>query len=185
MKINSLKTLFHEELKDIYDAEKRLTKALPKIMKACNSEKLKAALKSHLAATITQVVRLETIFELLGAKPVSKPCLAMKGLLEEGEEAMTAEGSLPFTDILIIGAARRVEHYEMAAYLSLRDIAAHLELTDVEKLLSSTLLEESEADEALSEISMTLMNESEMSANTQKKSPATQAQPEKRKAANA
>ena len=94
MKINSLETLFHEELKDIYDAEKRLTKALPKMMKACNSEKLKAALKSHLAATITQVARLETIFELLGAKPVSKPCLAMKGLLEEGEEAMTAEGTL-------------------------------------------------------------------------------------------
>ena len=146
---------------------------------------MKAALKSHLAATITQVARLETIFELLGAKPVSKPCLAMKGLLEEGEEAMTAEGTLPFTDILIIGAARRVEHYEMAAYLSLRDIAAHLALTDVEKLLSTTLMEESEADEALSEISMSLMNGSGMSADMEKKSPATQSQPEKRKAANA
>ena len=146
---------------------------------------MKAALKGHLEATISQVARLETIFELLGAKPVSKPCLAMKGLLEEGEEAMTAEGSLPFTDILIIGAARRVEHYEMAAYLSLRDIAAHLKLTDVEKLLSTTLLEESEADEALSEISMGLMNESEMSSDVQKKSPTTQAKPEKRKAANA
>ena len=185
MKINSLEILFHEELKDIYDAEKRLTKALPKMMKAAKSEELKAALKNHLAATITQVGRLETVFELFGAKPVSKPCLAMKGLLEEGEESMSAEGEMPFSDILLIGAARRVEHYEMAAYLSLRDIAMHLDMPDVEKLLSATLDEESSADDTLSGISTKLMQTAGSGAGISRKSPTAQVQTEKRKAAHA
>lgn len=184
MKITSLEMLFHEELKDIYDAEKRLTKALPKMMKAAKSEELKAALKKHLADTMTQVARLETIFGLLDAKPVSKPCLAMKGLLEEGEEAMKAEGEMPFTDILLIGAGRRVEHYEMAAYLSLRDIALNLNLTDVGKLLAATLDEESSADDTLAAISTNLMQTIESTPAMSRKSPSTQSQPQ-RKAAHA
>lgn len=185
MKINSLETLFHEELKDIYDAEKRLTKALPKMMKAAKSEELKAALKSHLAVTVTQVERLKTIFGIMGAKPVSKPCQAMKGLLEEGEEAIMTAGEMPYTDLLLIGAARRVEHYEMAAYLSLRDISKHLEMPEVEKLLSANLDEESSADDALSAISTKLMQSIKGGMAMPSKSADAKAPAAKRKAAHA
>lgn len=157
MKIENLEKLFHEELKDIYDAEKRLTKALPKMVKAAKSEDLKAALKDHLAVTITQVGRLEQVFALIGAKAVSKTCVAMKGLLEEGEEALAAEGPDPITDLCIVGAGRRVEHYEMAAYETLKGIAQTLQMAEAEELLTANLQEEKDADEALKEISISLM----------------------------
>ncbi len=157
MKIESMEKLFLEELKDIYDAEKRLTKALPKMAKAAKSEDLKAALKDHLAVTITQVGRLEKVFELIGAKAASKTCMAMKGLVEEGEEALTAEGPEPIPDLCLVGAGRRVEHYEMAAYETLKGIAQTLEMAEVEELLIANLQEEMDADEALSEIAISLM----------------------------
>jgi len=177
MKIENLEKLFHEELKDIYDAEKRLTKALPKMVKAAKSEDLKAALKDHLAVTITQVGRLEKVFVLIGAKAVSKTCMAMKGLLEEGEEALAAEGPEPIPDLCIVGAGRRVEHYEMAAYETLKGIAQTLQMTEAEELLTANLQEEMDADEALAEISMSLMEGSrsleEDDESTQKMQPAS------------
>ena len=157
MKIESMEKLFLEELKDIYDAEKRLAKALPKMAKAAKSEDLKAALKDHLAVTITQVGRLEQVFELIGAKATGKTCMAMKGLLEEGEEALATEGPEPIPDLVLVGAGRRVEHYEMAAYETLKGIAQTLELSEVEELLIANLQEEMDADEALSEIAITLL----------------------------
>lgn len=157
MKIDSLEKLFHEELKDIYDAEKRLTKALPKMAKAASSDELKSALNEHLEVTVTQVSRLEKVFELIGAKAVSKTCMAMKGLLEEGEEALQTDGPDPIPDLCIIGAGRRVEHYEMAAYETLTGIAKTLQLTEIEDLLAANLQEEIDADAALAELSMQLM----------------------------
>ncbi len=163
MKIENLEKLFHEELKDIYDAEKRLTKALPKMAKAAKSENLRAALKDHLAVTITQVERLEQVFTLIGTKAVSKTCMAMKGLLEEGEEALAAEGPEPIPDLCIVGAGRRVEHYEMAAYETLIGIAETLQMSEAQELLTANLQEEMDADEALAEISMSLMGSSSLS----------------------
>ena len=139
MTIDSLEMLFQEELKDVYDAELHLTKALPKMVKAAKAEELKTALSDHLEVTKTQVGRLEEIFAALGVKPVSKPCLAIKGLLAEGEEAMKSEGPGPLTDLSLIGAARRVEHYEMAAYLSLQDLAENLDNPSILELLASSL----------------------------------------------
>lgn len=160
MTITSVDQLFVQELKDIYDAEKRLTKALPKMAKAADSDELREAITSHLEETKQQVSRLEQIFSLLEVKAQGKPCAAMKGLIEEGEEAAGQEAEEPFGDIGIIGAARRVEHYEMAGYLSLIELAKHLEQEEIQGLLEETLEEEQEADRKLAEIAETMLNES-------------------------
>ncbi len=157
MKIDNLEKLFQEQLKDIYDAEKRLTKALPKMVKASQSENLKAALTDHLSVTVTQVGRLEKVFELTGTKAVAKTCLAMKGLLEEGEEALATEAPEPISDLCIVSAGRRVEHYEIAAYETLRAMAQTLQMAEAEELLNENLQEEMDADEALAELGLSLM----------------------------
>jgi len=160
MMIDTVEKLFHEELKDIYDAEHKLIKALPKMAKAAKSEELKEAFQKHLVVTKAQVGRLDEIFKALGSKPTAKTCMGMKGLLEEGDEAMSMEGSEIFTDLALIGAARRVEHYEMAAYLSLQDLAEHMEMDNVSELVAANLAEENDADEELSALSMTLLESS-------------------------
>jgi ferritin-like metal-binding protein YciE len=157
MTIDTLDKLFHEELKDLYDVEKRLTKALPKMMKATSSEELKQALEDHLNITAAQVGRLESVFEAIEAKPQSKPCLGIKGILEEGEEMMKEDMSEELMDIAIIGAARRVEHYEISGYLGLRDMAQALGMEEAAELIGANLQEEMDADEALSQLCATML----------------------------
>jgi ferritin-like metal-binding protein YciE len=152
MKVDSLETLLHEELKDIYDAEKRLVKALPKMAKAASSEELRAALEEHLEVTKGQVQRLEEVFDLLGVPAKAKPCAGMKGLIEEGDEVMGQDLEDNLKDAAIIGAAQRVEHYEMAAYGTVRTMAERIGNSQVADLLEETLNEEKEADLKLTEV---------------------------------
>jgi ferritin-like metal-binding protein YciE len=159
MKIETLEILLQEELKDIYDAEKRLVKAIPKLAKAASSKELRAALQEHLEVTKGQVTRLEEVFEELGVSAKSKPCAGMKGLIEEGEEVINEDGDERLIDLAIIGAAQRVEHYEMAVYGTVRTMAERLGNERVAELLEETLNEEKEADEKLSEVAEQLYGE--------------------------
>ena len=157
MRIETLEQLLQDEIRDIYDAEKQLVKAIPKMAKAASSSELEEALKNHLEQTQGQVQRLEQVFEALGTKARGKTCAGMKGLIEEGQEAIGSEASGEMKDLAIIGAAQRVEHYEIAAYGTARTFAERLGNQDVVDLLQETLDEEKEADEKLSEISETLL----------------------------
>jgi ferritin-like metal-binding protein YciE len=153
MKIDSLTTLLEEEIKDIYDFERRLVRAIPKMAKAASSEELRGALTEHLEVTKNQVSRIEQVFQLLGVTPKAKTCAGMKGIIEEGEETLqldVAEESL--LDTAIIGAAQRVEHYEMAAYAAARTMAEQLGNEQIVDLLQETWDEEHEADEKLAEL---------------------------------
>jgi ferritin-like metal-binding protein YciE len=154
MTIDSIDTLLTEELKDIYDAEKQITKALPKMVKAASAPGLKQAFEEHLEITKKQISRLEEVFELLDEKAGSKPCTGMKGLLQEGEEVMQEDMDEELLqDAALIGAAQKVEHYEIAAYGSVRTFAQMLGNDQVVDLLEQTLEEEKEADRKLTEIS--------------------------------
>ncbi len=157
MKIESLDQLLEEELRDLYDAEKQLVKALPKMAKAASSEELREAITEHLEVTKGQVQRLEQIFESLGVKAKGKPCAAMKGLVEEGQETIEQDATDELRDAALIGAAQRVEHYEMAAYGTARTFAEQLGNNEVAELLEETLNEEKEADEKLTQISESLL----------------------------
>jgi len=154
MKIASLDKLLEDELKDLYNAEGQLVKALPKMAKAAANPALKKAFTSHLAETKGQVQRLTKIGAALGIKLTGKKCKAMEGLLEEGKEILEVEGPDAVIDAALIGAAQRVEHYEIAAYGTARAFAEHLGNSKVAKLLQQTLDEESAADEKLSAISL-------------------------------
>lgn len=142
---------FIDGLKDIYDAEKRLTKAIPKLMKAATSPQLKAGLEAHLAETEGHVERLEKVFESIGETAKGKACEAMKGLVEEGEEATECECDMG-RDAMIIAAAQKVEHYEIATYGTLRAWAEAMDHTEAAALLAETLAEEKAADEKLTKI---------------------------------
>jgi ferritin-like metal-binding protein YciE len=159
MKIETLDDLLQEELKDIYDAEKQLVKALPKMAKAASSEELKSALEEHLEVTKGQVQRLEQAFDLLGSKAKGKTCAGMKGLIQEGQEVMEEDASEQMMDAALIGAAQRVEHYEIASYGTARTFAERLGHEDVARLMQETLSEEEEADEKLTQISESLLAE--------------------------
>jgi ferritin-like metal-binding protein YciE len=149
-----LQELFVEQLRDILDAEKQLVKALPKLAKAAESEELAEALRSHLEETQNQVTRLEEVFGIVGVAPRGKPCKGMKGLIEEGNEAVQEEDKGPLRDLAIIAAAQRVEHYEISAYGTTRTLAEHLELNDAAELLQQTEDEEKEADSKLTQVAM-------------------------------
>ncbi len=149
---NSLNDLFVEQLQDLYDAENRLTEALPKMRDAANSPSLKAAFDSHLAETEQHVRRLEQIFNQIGLEPERETCPAMKGLIKEGQEMIDAEGDPTVKDAALIAAAQRVEHYEMAGYGTVRSIARRLGLGEVVNTLQMTLDEEGAADKKLSAI---------------------------------
>jgi ferritin-like metal-binding protein YciE len=142
MAMESLQDLFVDQLRDLYNAENQLVKALPKIAKASDSEELKNAFTTHLEETKGHVERLEQIFEKLGAKPGGKTCKAMKGLVEEGSEMMEEDAAPPVMDAGLIAAAQRVEHYEMAGYGCVRNYAKLLGETHAAKLLQQTLDEE-------------------------------------------
>lgn len=154
-KIHNLRDVLVDELKDIYSAENQLLKALPKMEKAASSPSLKEALSKHLVETKQHVKRLDEIGKILEEKLTGKICKAMKGLIEEGSEVVDTEcDSESLMDSLIIGAAQRVEHYEIAAYGTARAMAEELGESEVVSLLSETLDEESAADETLSSISV-------------------------------
>ena len=146
---NGLKELYIDELKDLYSAENQLVKALPKMAKAATSPDLQAGFEEHLEQTKGHVQRLETIFEQLGQSPKGKKCKGMEGLIEEGSEAIEEyEGDL--LDAALIGAAQRVEHYEMAGYGTVSAFAEELGESEHVTLLNETLEEEKETDEKLS-----------------------------------
>lgn len=160
MEIQNLNQLLAEEMRDLYDAEKRLVKALPKMIKAAISSDLKNAIEEHLEQTQNQVTRLERAFEMLGEKPRAKTCEAMKGLIEEGEETITSlQANDQFLDLALIAAAQKVEHYEMAGYGTLRAWADRLDLPEVSALFQQTFEEERNADRELTQISERLIRE--------------------------
>ena len=152
MKLESLRDLYVEQLKDLYNAEQQLIKALPKMAKAASSEELKAAFEDHLGQTRQHAQRIETIFEQMGEKAEGKKCKAMEGLVEEGGEVIKEDMDEGIKDAALIAAAQRVEHYEIAGYGCVRAYATRLGEDDAATLLSQTLQEEKEADEALNDI---------------------------------
>lgn len=152
MSVNSIEKLFVDELKDIYSAETQITKALPKMIKAASSDDLKSAFEHHLKETEEQIRRLEQLFEKLDTSPKGKTCEGMKGVIAEGEEMLKNADEGPVRDMALISAAQRVEHYEMAAYGTVRTYAEHLGKTQFVSILETTLNEEKAADKKLTEI---------------------------------
>jgi ferritin-like metal-binding protein YciE len=159
MKIDSMEALFLGQIEDLYDAEKRLVKALPKMAKASTTELLRQAFESHLEETKGHVERLEQIFSELGKKPKGKPCEAMKGLIEEGNEVVEEIDESPLRDAGLIAAANRVEHYEIAAYGTARTFAESLGMKKSAALLEKTLEEEKKADGKLTKIAESVVND--------------------------
>jgi len=158
MKLNSLENLFVHELKDLLSAEKQLVKALPKMAKGASSEVLRAAIEEHLEQTKGQVERLEKVFTLIDKAPRAEHCKAMEGLIEEGSELLEEEGEDAVKDAALIGAAQKVEHYEISGYGTARTLAELLGLNEAAKLLQETLDEEKETDEKLTELAMSEVN---------------------------
>ena len=150
--MDSLEELFVDELKDIFNAENQLVKALPKLAKKAVSPTLKKAFTDHLKQTEGHVKRLEKIGQALGEKLTGKKCAAMEGLVEEGAEILEEDGQSAVIDAALIGAAQRVEHYEMAAYGTVRAMAETLGHDDAVQLLQETLDEEGAADKLLTQI---------------------------------
>jgi ferritin-like metal-binding protein YciE len=152
MKLTSLDKLFHHELKDLYDAEHQVVKALPKLAEAACNPELAAAFEEHLAQTQEHISRLETVFEEIGQSPAREPCVGMKGIIEEGRKILDEDASDVVKDAALITAAQRVEHYEMAVYGTLRTWARILGYEDSARLLEETLDEEEGTDSALTGI---------------------------------
>ncbi|HTG42899.1 MAG TPA: ferritin-like domain-containing protein [Verrucomicrobiae bacterium] len=158
MKMETLQELYLDQLQDVYDAEKQLIKALPKMAKTATNEELKAAFETHLEQTEEQISRLERIFEELGEKPKGKKCKAMQGLVEEGKEMMEEDADQDVMDAGLICAAQKVEHYEIASYGCLRTYAEMLGFDDQADLLQETLDEEKDTDENLTELAVSCIN---------------------------
>lgn len=152
----ALRELYLDELRDLYDAENRLVKALPKLAKKAESRELRAGIEEHLEQTKGHVDRLREIFDALGEKPSGKRCAAMVGLLAEGDEMMEEDFETGVRDAALISAAQRVEHYEIAAYGCVRSWAGLLGEKEAENLLQQTLDEEKETDQKLTELSQAI-----------------------------
>jgi ferritin-like metal-binding protein YciE len=148
-KITDLKDVYIEQLRDLYSAETQLIKALPKMAKAAHAEALREGFEEHLEQTKEHAARLERIFEELDEKPTGKKCQAMAGLVEEGKEAIEENATPAAKDALLIAAAQRVEHYEMAGYGSVRTYATLLGHEKAARVLETTLNEEAETDKKL------------------------------------
>ena len=159
MKIESMEELFLEQIEDLYDAEKRLVKALPKMADATNSTNLKQAFESHLRQTEGHVDRLEAIFRQMNKSPKGQTCDAMKGLISEGEDMVSHVDKSSLRDAGLIASANRVEHYEIAGYGSARTFAQTLGMTQAVSLLEQTLREEKEADQKLTQIAEQMVNQ--------------------------
>jgi ferritin-like metal-binding protein YciE len=153
MSVDTIEKLFVEELKDLYSAENQITKALPKLAEAASSKELQSAFVNHLKETEGHVRRLEQVFEILGASPKGKTCDGIKGILSEGSEAIKETGEGDVRDAALISGAQRVEHYEMAAYGTVRSYAERLKQAQIVRLLEETLEEEKAADKKLTDIS--------------------------------
>lgn len=158
MKLDTLQKLYTDELRDLYNAETQLLKALPKMAKGAASGELKDAFEKHLEQTRTHVERLEQVFEELGEKPKGKTCRAMKGLIEEGSEILEKDGDESVLDAGIIVAAQKVEHYEIAGYGSVRTFAHLLGQNQAAELLQTTLDEESETNQILNKLAESVVN---------------------------
>lgn len=159
----TMQELFLDELRDLYDAEKQLTKALPEMADAASTEELRSAFEEHLEQTKGHVQRLDQIFEELGAKSSGKKCAAMVGLIKEGNEVVEDSDESAVRDAGLIAAAQKVEHYEMSGYGSARTHAQLLGNTRAASLLKETLDEEKAADAKLNEIAMSFINEEAVS----------------------
>ena len=158
-KNQDLQDLFHETLKDIYFAEKKILSTLPKMAKAAQSEDLKAAFQKHEAETEEHVARLEKVFEEIDKKPRGKTCDAILGIIGEGQEIMKEFKGAPALDAGLLAAAQAVEHYEIARYGTLKTWAAELGLNQAVKLLEKTLAEEKNTDEALTQLAESEVNQ--------------------------
>jgi ferritin-like metal-binding protein YciE len=162
MPLESMQDLYLEELRDIYNAEQQIISALPKMAEGASNPELRAAFEEHLEVTRQQVGRLETIFKDLSQKPTGKKCKGMEGLIEEGQE-MLKEGRDPdVLDAALIGAAQRVEHYEIAAYGTVRNYARQLGFDRHVDLLQQTLDEEGETDKRLTSLAESGVNDQAM-----------------------
>jgi ferritin-like metal-binding protein YciE len=155
----TLEDLFHDTLKDIYFAEKKITTALPKMAKAAQNEDLAAAFETHLEETRGQIERLEQVFEIIAKKPQGKNCPAIVGLSEEAQEIAKEFKGTPALDAGLLGAAQAVEHYEISRYGTLRAWAEELGLDDAVELLQATLDEEKATDEKLTELAEAVINQ--------------------------
>jgi ferritin-like metal-binding protein YciE len=173
-----LRELYVEELKDLYNAENQLVKALPKMAKAASSDELRQGFEEHLEQTKGHVQRLEKIFQALGESPKGKKCKGMEGLVEEGSEVMKEDFEGALMDAALIGAAQRVEHYEIAGYGTVCAFAEELGETEQNSLLNETLEEEKETDDKLTQLAQQInaqanegaeQGESEEEAATSKK----------------
>jgi ferritin-like metal-binding protein YciE len=164
LKLDSLRDLLIEELRDLYNAETQLVEALPKMAEAATSHELKSAFQHHLAETRGHVSRLENIFQQVGEEFSGETCEAMKGLVKEGENLIKADGDADVRDAGLIGAAQRVEHYEMAGYGTARSLARRLGDSEVAGILQETLNEEAKANEKLTSIAESRINVSAASS---------------------
>jgi ferritin-like metal-binding protein YciE len=167
METNRLKHLYIEELKDIYNAENQLVKALPKMAKAANHEDLRAGFEEHLEQTKGHVARLEKIFKALEESPKGKKCRGMEGLIEEGAEMIKEDPAPEELDAGLISAAQRVEHYEIAAYGCVATYAKLLGENEAESLLRETLGEEKETDQKLTQLAGNINVEAENSQESE------------------
>jgi ferritin-like metal-binding protein YciE len=156
---NNLREALVDEIRDLYNAEKQLTKALPKMAKGATSEELREAFESHLEETEGQITRLERVFELLDEKPRGKHCAGMAGIVEEGSEKLQEDAEDSVMDAMLIASAQKVEHYEIGSYGTAIAWAEALGLTEVAEVLNETLAEEKAADEKLSALAESGINE--------------------------
>ncbi len=158
MKLNNLNDLFIHELKDVYNAEQQIMKALPKMMEMCSSQDLKNAFQTHLRETETQIQRLEQVFQTIGEKPTGEKCKAMEGIIREAEDMMSEKADADVMDAALIASAQRVEHYEIAGYGTLCTYAKQLGAQDALQLLHMTLEEEKKTDQLLTTIAESKIN---------------------------
>jgi ferritin-like metal-binding protein YciE len=161
MRKDSLRQLYVEELRDLYNAETQLVKALPKMAKASSNTELRQGFEEHLRQTAEQVSRLEQIFEMLEEKPTGKKCLGMDGLVKEGAQTMKEDYDGAVMDAAIIGAAQRVEHYEIAGYGTVKEFARLLGEDEHVRLIEQTLEEEKQTDEKLTQLAEQINREAQ------------------------
>lgn len=161
MRKDSLRQLYIDELKDLYSAETQMVKALPKLAKASSNAELRQGFEEHLRQTSEHVSRLEQIFDMLGEKPTGKKCLGMEGLIKEGAETMQEDYEDAVMDAALIGAAQRVEHYEIAGYGTVRAFAELLEESEQVTLLEQTLREEKQTDDKLTQLAEQINEQAE------------------------
>ncbi|MBV8821028.1 MAG: ferritin-like domain-containing protein [Acidobacteriaceae bacterium] len=157
----SIKDLLTDEIKDLYSAEKQLTRAIPRMAKASNTPELQEIFKAHLEETKNQVSRLEEVARLLETKPTGKKCMGMEGVIQEGAEAMEEDGEETILDLGLIGAGSRVEHYEISGYLTCISLAKRMGNSEVVTLLQQSLAEEEGAEQKLRKMASALLKRAE------------------------